>query len=314
MRTFTAVALSALFVWSAPSSRAETVAVPSTSNIYGAGHSGGAATPQPAGGGGGTAPPSIDVLTTAQFGFAGSGSVQFSPSNPVSNSPDGRAAASTTFLSFNGVSGFDSDHAFALYGVFVGATEPADPPPPALSFTGNTSFANLSPQLDQVFYIGDGLTGTGSGSTQLFNVPTGALKLYFGLADGIEQSPNVIQNGFYGDNSGAYSVDVSRLVTTQPVLAGDYNDNDAVDTADYVVWRKNLNTSNTLPNDPIGGTIDIDQYNQWRANFGGTIGSGASASFDAAVPEPTALVFILELFIAAGGTDLRPPRYRNLTS
>src|SRR6478672_638983 len=136
MRTFTAVALSALWIWSARGSRAETVAVPSTSNIYGAGHSGGAATPQPAGGGGGTAPPSIDVLTTAQFGFAGSGSVRFSPSNPVSNNPDGPASASTTFLSFNGVSGFDSDHAFALYGVFVGATEPADPPPPALSFTG----------------------------------------------------------------------------------------------------------------------------------------------------------------------------------
>ena len=49
-----------------------------------------------AGGGGGTAPPSIDVLTTAQFGFAGSGSVQFSPSNPVSNNPDGPASASTT--------------------------------------------------------------------------------------------------------------------------------------------------------------------------------------------------------------------------
>ena len=216
MRTFTAVVLSALLVWSARSSRAELVVVPSMSNIYGAGHSGGAATPQPAGGGGGTAPPSIDVLTTAQFGFAGSGSVRFSPSNPVSNNPDGPASASTTFLSFNGVSGFDSDRAYALYGVFVGATEPADPPPPALSFTGNTSFANLSPQLDQVFYIGDGLTGTGSGSTQLFNVPTGALKLYFGLADGVEQSPNVIENGFYGDNSGAYSVEVSRFAIPEP--------------------------------------------------------------------------------------------------
>jgi hypothetical protein len=282
MRTFTAVALSALLVWSARGSRAETVAVPSTSNIYGAGHSGGAATPQPAGGGGGTAPPSIDVLTTAQFGFAGSGSVRFSPSNPVSNNPDGPATASTTFLSFNGVSGFDSDHAFALYGVFVGATEPADPPPPALSFTGNTSFANLSPQLDQVFYIGDGLTGTGSGSTQLFNVPTGALKLYFGLADGVEQSPNVIKNGFYGDNSGAYSVDVSRFVTPEP---GDYNDDHKVDAADYVLWRK---SPNTYGGNPAG-------YNTWRANFGQPPGRGlgTAASASAVVPEPTATFLLL---------------------
>ncbi|MGB8169416.1 MAG: hypothetical protein WCF18_18095 [Chthoniobacteraceae bacterium] len=188
----------------------ESVLVPVTANFYGSGHRGAAATPQPAGGGGGTAPPSIDVLTTTQFGFLGSGSAKFSPILPTSTTPEGPAGPPTTFNGFNGLSGFSSDHDYALYGVFVGAIEPADPRPAALSFVGNTTFASLSPQLDQVFYIGDGLTGTGSGSTQLFNVPAGALKLYFGLADGVN-SP--IDNGFYGDNSGpGYLIEISRVI------------------------------------------------------------------------------------------------------
>jgi hypothetical protein len=68
-------------------------------------------------------------------------------------------------------------------------------------------------------------------------------------------------------------------------IAGDYNDDGTVNAADYVIWRKNENTNNTLPNDPIGGTIDGDQYTQWRANFGETGGNGA-ANGAHAVPEP----------------------------
>ena len=70
-------------------------------------------------------------------------------------------------------------------GVFETATGPAGGPPPAtLDFTViGTSFASLSPALNQVFYIGDGLTGDGSGSVQQFIVPLGATRLYLGCAD-----------------------------------------------------------------------------------------------------------------------------------
>ena len=47
-------------------------------------------------------------------------------------------------------------------------------------------------------------------------------------------------------------------------LPGDYNDDDTSDAADYVVWRKNEGTTNVLPNDPDGGTIDSDQYDTRR--------------------------------------------------
>jgi hypothetical protein len=71
---------------------------------------------------------------------------------------------------------------------------------------------------------------------------------------------------------------------------GDYNNNGIVDAADYVVWRKNENTMNPLPNDPNGGTIGATQFNTWRADFGQTAGTGALAS---AVPEPANLGMLL---------------------
>jgi autotransporter-associated beta strand protein len=78
-------------------------------------------------------------------------------------------------------------------------------------------------------------------------------------------------------------------VTTfvEPVLPGDYNDDDVVDAADYTVWRDNLGTTTELPNDLVGGEIGAAQYDQWKQHFGASdLGSGSIA----AVPEPTAAV------------------------
>jgi hypothetical protein len=66
---------------------------------------------------------------------------------------------------------------------------------------------------------------------------------------------------------------------------GDYNDNDVVDAADYVLWRRHLNTSVTLPNDVTAGVSAAD-YDVWRAHFGATVGDGTTS---APVPEPTPL-------------------------
>jgi hypothetical protein len=59
------------------------------------------------------------------------------------------------------------------------------PPPPRLRFVTQVekSFATLSPLVQQVFFIGDGLTGQGTGQPQSFAVPAGADKLYLGLLD-----------------------------------------------------------------------------------------------------------------------------------
>jgi hypothetical protein len=64
-------------------------------------------------------------------------------------------------------------------------------------------------------------------------------------------------------------------------LPGDYNNDGRVDSADYVVWRKN----------PGGFGGDPAGYNTWRTNFGRTSGSGSAAS--AAVPEPGMVGLVL---------------------
>ena len=93
-----------------------------------------------------------------------------------------------------------------------------------------------------------------------------------------------------GDAATAGTLDLSDLFVpnTIPItvsLAGDYNHNGVVDTADYVVWRKGLGTTYTQAD-----------YDMWRSNFGKTAsgaGSGAGAIANAAVPEPTTLVMVI---------------------
>jgi hypothetical protein len=61
-------------------------------------------------------------------------------------------------------------------------------------------------------------------------------------------------------------------------LPGDYNDDGVVNEADYVVWRNAHGSLDPLPNDPIGGTISVQQYDQWKANYGTTVGAGPPPS------------------------------------
>jgi hypothetical protein len=87
-------------------------------------------------------------------------------------------------------------------------------------------------------------------------------------------------------------------------IDGDYDDDGKVDAADYVTWRKNAGTTNTLPNDPHGGTIGALQYGTWRANFGLTAGSGSGLA--GVVPEPSAEFLLLFGIVTA--IPLRRPR------
>ena len=59
-------------------------------------------------------------------------------------------------------------------------------------------------------------------------------------------------------------------------IDGDYNDNDIVDAADYVVWRDRLNQSVTIPNDATPGTVTAADYTVWRSNFGRMPASGSA--------------------------------------
>jgi len=112
------------------------------------------------------------------------------------------------------------------------------------------------------------------------------------------QANNILYVQFVGSTGNEGYLNELRLVASAaPGQAGGYKANGKVDAADYVVWRKNLGTTNALPNDPTGGTIGTPQYNTWRLNFGNG-GPGAGSVFGSAVPEPASL--LLGAVAAAG--------------
>jgi hypothetical protein len=54
-----------------------------------------------------------------------------------------------------------------------------------------------------------------------------------------------------------------------PLLPGDYNQDQAVDAADYVLWRKNLGSTPGLPNEgATSGIVSHEDHTIWRANLG----------------------------------------------
>lgn len=148
---------------------------------------------------GDTAPAQSPVLVTS-FAVTPGSSLTFTVTGSVDNSgltptltPDGNGVISTP--SNNGISGATWP-INALVGVFLDASQPdSSAAPSALDFT-TTSFTNLSPALKQAFFIGDGRTGTGSGSIQTFVVPAGATRLFLGTSDGF---------GWF-NNSGSFTV------------------------------------------------------------------------------------------------------------
>lgn len=82
------------------------------------------------------------------------------------------------------------------------------------------------------------------------------------------------------------------LTTILPMgITGDYNDDGVVDAADYTVWRQNLGTSASLPNDATPGSVTEADYLAWRSNYGMTTAATSTAA--AAVPEPSTLLLLL---------------------
>ncbi len=125
------------------------------------------------------------------------GTVLYCPTCGPANTADG-TAAQITFDPLAGISGITATRGRFLEGIFLSAAEPADPAPPALTFT-DFSFTQLSPGIAQHFFIGDGLS-EGTLIRQRFVVPAGATRLFLGFSDGF--LPCV---GAYDDNSGEIS-------------------------------------------------------------------------------------------------------------
>lgn len=75
-------------------------------------------------------------------------------------------------------------------------------------------------------------------------------------------------------------------------VAGDYNLDGTVDSADFIAWRKEQGrTGSALAADGNhDGAVDSGDYEVWRANFGKTAASGVAFATAAAAPEPGLLI------------------------
>ena len=218
---------SAGLAFQTPCSAVTTVDVPAISDIYNAGH----ATAVYDGG----LPPSVSFTagssTTVTVVTPSTETVTLNSGGNYNN-PDGIGAAVSTSSNSggDGISGITAPNAGYLVGVFENGTEPSGTGPAALDFTSiGTSFSTLSPVLNQTFFIGDGLTGNGTGTIQQFQAPAGATELFLGISDagGYNGSP-----GSYGDNSGDFFAAVT--VVPEPsslALAG-------LGAAGFAVWRR----------------------------------------------------------------------------
>ncbi|MBI2849193.1 MAG: hypothetical protein HYX88_03585, partial [Chloroflexi bacterium] len=195
------------------SAMAETIVVDGKSNIFGAGHT----TPP----GGGLLPPQF-AFTPGEGQFVEftsvTGTVTYDISFRPFQGPDGGPhIAPTNVSSAGGISGIRHDEVTGfLVGVFLDDTEPTETALPVLNFTGATNFTDLFPILNQTFFIGDGLTGTGSGLTQRFHVPAGATRLFLGLADAWNGSSVTGPPGLYDDNGGSFTVTFDLVASSLP--------------------------------------------------------------------------------------------------
>lgn len=117
--------------------------------------------------------------------------------------PSGNGLAGSNLASLDGISGYIGPQG-PLAGVFLDAGIPTGVAPTTLDFSPGglgVDFLTLTPELGQVFYIGDGVAS--GGVFQEFIAPVGATRLFLGIPDGFGflGAP-----GAYDDNDGSYRI------------------------------------------------------------------------------------------------------------
>ncbi len=219
-RNRTALAIGAFAALAAACSAFGDITVPGTADPYLAGLPDGATAK-----GGDTAPAQSPVLVQLidfnpgdQLIFSATGATSFTQSPPPADgTPDGSSFFSSE--AENNISGCNYP-LNALIGVFLNHKPPVTPPgaspspaptaPPSLDFSptgnvpGGVDYTKLSPQLRQIFFIGNGKTS--GGTRQKITVPNGATRLFLANTDGVGWS----------NNTGSFRVQVTVAATPSP--------------------------------------------------------------------------------------------------
>jgi hypothetical protein len=201
-----------------------TLTIPATANFFGAGH---AVPPDPSGEGPGTLPPMVQLppgtgrtMTVTNV----SGSIDFDgPAKPLPetgadgiSAPGLPAPPSGPAPGWDGIAGFVAPpcvsgactgHIAFLAGVFLDAGEPKDPAPAPYTVDFAATVVD-GIALRQSLFIGDGLNVSLDGVPvlQMFRVPDGATRVFFGFADACGPGGMI---GCYDDNTGQIQATVT---------------------------------------------------------------------------------------------------------
>jgi hypothetical protein len=145
----------------------------------------------------------VPVVAGTTLAFSVTGTTSNAPGICFATSADGGCIVPLSYPNppTNGMSGLSAP-LNSLIGVFLDDGPPSGTAPAAIDVPTTSTAASIAPLLRQVFFIGDGLTGTGSGAVQRFTVPPGATRLFLASNDGVGGNYN---------NTGQFAVAVSVI-------------------------------------------------------------------------------------------------------
>jgi sugar lactone lactonase YvrE len=111
---------------------------------------------------------------------------------------------------------------------------------------------------------------------------------------------NLVGDGVFASPGGGGFTEATAIIAVPERLPGDFNNNGAIDAADYTVWRNNFGTSYHLHGngDETGASrhvVDRADYDLWKDSY---IDAATGSIFGAAssqVPEPSTIVFAVVL-------------------
>jgi len=168
--------------------------------------------------------------------------------------------------------------------------------------TFGVHFSDETGKFYQAFGGGINVVGAASQTTTTIEIPLASFvdatdSMLTLKTTGLLNDSNLFRIGISSDTDGAqvYQIDNFRLLTEVGV-AGDYNDNGTVDTADYILWRNGGPLKNEVD---APGTVNAADYTAWRARFGNSTSGSGSLVSGSAIPEPSAMALLLLGFVGS---------------
>jgi hypothetical protein len=169
---------------------------------------------------------------------------------------------------------------------------------------------------EQINFDGQNFFATGPAATALYGGP---VPLTFGNVSHVANfSPRPgedlildVMNGLVFYRGTRYEISPLDLALLNDAgvptfyLAGDYNDDRAVDGADFLIWQQQLGAAvlkNTAADGDGNGFVDAADLAVWQADFGEQF-SGAAATMSP-IPEPTSMSLALGAAVIIGSRRL----------